>query len=96
MRSKYQVQACCFDRCLSPVRKVSETMNFAEMCVTGFEQELWHVKNFLLSFQLMRYNGNKLYLEMISLQIAEVEVTRLHEILHDQKQPSLKFNYPYH
>ena len=28
------------DLCLSPVRKVSETINFTEMCVTRFEQEL--------------------------------------------------------
>ena len=40
MRLKCQVQTWCFDRCLSPMRKVSGTMDFAEMCVTRLEQEL--------------------------------------------------------
>ena len=34
---------------------------------------------FHIQFRLMKYNEDKLYLEMISLQIAEVEVRKIYE-----------------
>ena len=37
------------------------------------------VKKNLPFFRLMKYNEDKLYLEMISLQIAEVEVRKIYE-----------------
>ena len=58
MRLKCQVQTWCFDRCLSPVRKVSGTMDFAEICVTRLEQELCTQNFFFHSlswWSIMRY-----------------------------------------
>ena len=41
--------------CISPVRKVSRTMGFEEMCVTRLEQELC-TQIFLPFVKLMKYN----------------------------------------
>ena len=68
MRLKCQVQTWCFDRCLSPVRKVSGTMDFAEMCVTGLEQELCTQNFFFHSlswWSIISYNTINFVLELM-------------------------------